>query len=74
MKNGQEVSLDNQVYDGDEIRLIKGKDAECILVDVFKYINVDRNNFRKIKLFVGGKESNFTTPLYDNAEIEIGFE
>jgi cell division protein FtsA len=74
LKNGQEVSLDTQVYDGDEIRLIKGKDAECILVDVFKYINVDRNNLRKIKLFVGGKEANFTTPLYDNAEIEIGFE
>lgn len=75
-KNGMLASLDTVVNYGDKIITLKGKDAECILVDVFKYINVDLQNSmgRKIKLTVDGKEASFSTPLHDNANVDIIFE
>jgi len=74
--NGKEADMTTPVADGDIIRTIPGKDAEAILVDVFKYISVDPtdNMGKKIKLLVNSQDANFTTPLFEGAEVKIGWE
>lgn len=74
-KNGEVASLETEVMDGDEIIIKKGKDAECILADVFRYINInpEEASGKRLRLLINGKDAGFSTPLFDNAEIEVGF-
>ncbi|MBN1824097.1 MAG: rod shape-determining protein [Endomicrobiales bacterium] len=74
--NGREVDENEQVNDGDIIRVWPGRDAEAVLVDIFRYISVDPKDTagRRIKLFVNQEEANFTTPLTQDADVKVVFE
>lgn len=74
--NGQEVSPDEFIINGADIRTIPGKDAELIVVDLLRYISldVDRNAGKKLKMFVNDREANFTTALPQGAEVKLYFE
>lgn len=76
LRNGHDSALDEPIADGDIIRTVPGKDAEAVLVDVFKYVQLDPNNQlgKKIKLLIDGQESQYTSPLHDNAEVKVFFE
>ncbi|MDD5491320.1 MAG: hypothetical protein PHV60_01390 [bacterium] len=74
--NSQEVSPDEFIINGADIRTIPGKNAELIVVDLLRYItlDVDRNAGKKLKMFVNGREANFTTALSQGAEVKLYFE
>lgn len=74
--NGKEADADTNISDGDIVRTAPGKDAEAILVDIFKYISLEPtdNVGKKIKLLVNSEEAAFTTPLFDGAEVKVGWE
>jgi cell division protein FtsA len=74
--NGQEVSPDEFIINGADIRTVPGKNAEVIVVDLLRYItlDVDRNTGKKLKMFVNGREANFTTALSHGAEVKLYFE
>lgn len=74
--NGKESGLDTEITNGDVIRTKAGKDAEAVLVDVFRYISIDPQNQlgKKVKLLINGQESQFTSPLCENADIKVLFE
>ncbi len=74
--NGQEVSPDEFIINGADIRTVPGKDAEVIVVDLLRYISldVDRNPGKKLKMFVNDREANFTTALSQGAEVKLYFE
>ncbi|MDD5131842.1 MAG: hypothetical protein PHH44_04195 [bacterium] len=74
--NGQEVSPDEFIINGADIRTTPGKNAELIVVDLLRYItlDVDRNAGKKLKMFVNGREANFTTALSHGAEVKLYFE
>ncbi|MDD5260007.1 MAG: ATPase [bacterium] len=76
MMNGQEVSPDEFIINGADIRTIPGKNAELIVVDLLRYItlDVDRNAGKKLKMFVNGREASFTTALSQGAEVKLYFE
>jgi cell division protein FtsA len=74
--NGQEVSPDEFIINGADIRTVPGKNAELIVVDLLRYItlDVDRNAGKKLKMFVNGREASFTTALSQEAEVKLYFE
>jgi cell division protein FtsA len=75
-RNGEESGYDASLIDGDVIRTFDGKDAEAVLVDVFKYMAIDPTNAlgKRIRLFIDGQESQYTSLLHDNAEVKVFFE
>jgi cell division protein FtsA len=76
LKNGEETGLDSVLNDGDSVRVINGKDAEAVLVDVFKYLAIEPKDGigKKIKLLIDGRESQYTSLLHENAEVKVYFE
>ncbi|MBI5555063.1 MAG: ATPase [Elusimicrobia bacterium] len=74
--NGQEVSPEEFIINGADIRTVPGKDAELIVVDLLRYISldVDRNAGKKLKMFVNNQAANFTTALSQGAEVKLYFE
>lgn len=76
LRNGKEAGLEALIGDGDIIRSVSGKNAEAVLVDVFKFVSLDPNNQigKKIRLLIDGRESQYTSPLHDNADVNVYFE
>ena len=74
--NGREVDEEAEVSDGDIIRTLQGRDAEAVLVDVFRYIALEPRDTagKRLKLFVNQQEANFTTPLSHDSDVRISFE
>ena len=74
--NGREVSEDAEVSDGDILRTVSGRDAEAVLVDIFRYISLEPRDTagKRLKLLVNQQEANFTTPLSYDADVRISFE
>jgi len=74
--NGREVSEDTEANDGDILRTISGRDAEAVLVDIFRYISLEPRDTagKRLKLLVNQQEANFTTPLSHDADVRISFE
>lgn len=74
--NGREVGPEAELNDGDILRTAAGRDAEAVLVDVFKYISLEPRDTagKRLKLLVNQEEANFTTPLSHGAEVRISFE
>jgi len=74
--NGREVAEDAEVNDGDIIRTAAGRDAEAVLVDIFRYISLEPRDTagKRLKLLVNQQEANFTTPLSYDADVRISFE
>jgi cell division protein FtsA len=74
--NGREVDEETEVSDGDIIRTMQGRDAEAVLVDVFRYIALEPRDTagKRLKLFVNQQEANFTTPLSHDSDVRISFE
>lgn len=74
--NGREVAEDMPVNDGDIIRTAAGRDAEAVLVDIFRYIAVNPRDSagKRMKLLVNQEEANFTTPLTYGADVKVLFE
>jgi hypothetical protein len=61
--------------DGDVIRTIAGKDVSAVMVDAFRYISVDPGAQvgKRLRLLLNDKESQFTTPLFEGADIKVLF-
>jgi hypothetical protein len=76
LQNGKEAPADHLLVDGDIIRTIPGKDCNAVMVDVFRYIAVDpaQQAGKRMRLLLNDKESQFTTPLFENADIKVLFE
>jgi len=76
LRNGEDAAPDDLLHDGDIVRSLMGKDAEAVLVDIFRYISVAPQDQigKRMKLFIDGQESQFTSPLHDNAEVNVLFE
>jgi hypothetical protein len=74
--NGQEAALDTLLRTGDSVRTVPGKDAEAVLVDVFRYITVNPQDQagKRMKLLINGQESQYTSVLNDNADVSVMFE
>jgi hypothetical protein len=74
--NGKEVDEYAEVSDGDIVRTVAGRDAEAVLVDLFRYISVEPKETagKKLRLMVNQQEANFTTPLTYGADVRIVFE
>ena len=74
--NGRETGGDAEVSDGDIIRTVPGRDAEAVLVDIFRYISLEPRDTagKRLKLLVNQQEANFTTPLSYDADVKISFE
>jgi len=74
--NGKEVDENYELTDGDIIRTMPGKDAEAVVVDLFKYISIDPQDAlgKKLKLLVNDFDASFTTPLIDGADVKITFD
>jgi hypothetical protein len=75
LQNGKAVPPDRLLEDGDIIRTSAGRDASAVMVDVFRYIAVDpvQQAGKRMRLLLDGKESQFTTPLFENADIKVLF-
>ena len=74
--NGQEVSADEFLISGADIRTAPGKDAELIMVDLLRYVplNVEQNPGKKLKMLINGRAASFTTGLSQGAEVQLFFE
>jgi len=74
--NGEESSPDVTVRNGDVIETVFGQDAEAALVDVFRFISLDprEQSGKRIKLLINDVESQYTSPLHENAEVKVLFE
>ncbi len=74
--NGQEVSPEEFIINGADIRTVPGRDAELIVVDLLRYVSldIDRSTSKKLKMFVNDREANFTTALSQGAEVKLYFE
>jgi cell division ATPase FtsA len=75
LQNGKEVLPDQLLKDGDIIRTIPGKDSCAVMVDVFRYIAVDPSAQagKRLRLLLNNHESQFTTPLFEGADIKVLF-
>lgn len=74
--NGLEVSPDEFIISGADIKTVPGKDAQLIMVDLLRYVplSIEQNQGKKLKMLLNGIEANFTTVLTQGAEIKIFFE
>ena len=74
-QNGKEVQADHLLKDGDVIRTVAGKDCDAVMVDVFRYISIDPNQQigKRMRLLLNDQESQYTTPLPENADIKVLF-
>lgn len=74
--NGKETGMNVVLHDGDILSTVSGRDASPVLVDVFNCISVEPAiaHGKKIRLLIDGCESQFTSPLHQNAEIKVLFE
>jgi cell division protein FtsA len=74
--NGQEVSADDIIPNGAEVKTVDGKNAEALLVDIFKFISLKMNDEsgKKLKLLINGQDARFTSLLEDGHEVKVYFE
>jgi hypothetical protein len=74
--NGKPVAMDTHVNDGDILRTSSGKDAEAVLVDIFRYLNINPHDKvgKRLKLLINEAEAQYTTPLLNNDEVKVLFE
>ncbi|MFH1239196.1 MAG: cell division FtsA domain-containing protein, partial [bacterium] len=74
--NGQEVSADDMIPNGADIQTIDGKNAEAILVDIFKFISLKMKDEsgKKLRLLINGQDARFTSLLEDGHQVEVYFE
>lgn len=74
--NGDKSAMDALVNNGDIISTQDGKDAEAVLVDIFRYLNVNPQDQigRKLRLMINDSDAQFTSPLFEGAEVKVAFE
>jgi cell division protein FtsA len=74
--NGEKAVLDAPVKDGDLLISADGKDAEAVLVDIFRHLTLDPQDQagRKLRLMINNNDAQFTSPLFDGAEVKVAFE
>ena len=74
--NRQESSSDDFIPNGAEIMTQDGKDAQAILVDIFRFISLKRDEEagKKLTLLINGRKARFTSLLEDGSEVNVYFE
>ncbi len=74
--NGREVSSEEFIPNGADVQTVDGKDAQAILVDIFRFFSLKLNeeSGKKLKLLMNGQEAKFTSLLQDGSEVEVYFE
>jgi len=74
--NGEKGTIDSPVKDGDLIISGDGKDAKAVLVDVFRHLTVNPpdQGGRRLCLMINDSDAQFTSPLFDGAEVKVTFE
>lgn len=71
--NGRSASIEEPIYNGVKINL-KRKEAACMLSDIFKVININPAAARsRLIMEVNGEPAGFTTPIYENSKIKLGW-
>ncbi|MDH7576337.1 MAG: rod shape-determining protein [Bacillota bacterium] len=74
LKNGTEVNLEEEVRDGDDIRVVRETVENPILADIFKYISFEEKPSQaaaRLVMLINGQEAQFTTPLKHGDKIRI---
>lgn len=71
--NGQPVSTEEEITDGMNLELDKGK-AAAILSDIFRVYKLESVSKGRLTMFVNGKEAGFTTPIFNGSKIELIWE
>ncbi|MCB4791135.1 MAG: rod shape-determining protein [Elusimicrobia bacterium] len=74
--NGKNAAMETEIKSGDIIRNCCGKDAEAILVDVFRYISVNPREQlgKRMRILINEQEANFSSPLFNDAKVKVLFE
>jgi molybdopterin converting factor small subunit len=74
--NGEKAAMDTVIKEGDSISTQDGKDAEAVLVDIFRYLNVNPQDQvgRKLRLMINDAAAQFTSPLFEGADVKVAFE
>lgn len=64
------------IVNGRPVLLNPGRDAQVMLVDLFKHISIstDQAVGKKLRLLLNGQEARFTSPLHHGAEVKVYFE
>ncbi|WP_054693617.1 cell division FtsA domain-containing protein [Syntrophomonas palmitatica] len=70
---GQPVALDQQLTEGMKLELDTNKGG-AILSDIFQVINIKPGLNGRLSLKVNGQDAGYTTPIYNNCEIELIWE
>ncbi|HQJ15072.1 MAG TPA: rod shape-determining protein [Candidatus Omnitrophota bacterium] len=74
--NGHEVSPDEFLVDGADIRVYYSKQHQVLLSEIFNYIDVDASKVlgKRMRFFVDDAPAGFTTRVADGAQVRIVFE
>jgi cell division protein FtsA len=74
--NGHQVSPDEFLIDGADIRVYQAKDRKILLSEIFKYIDIDPQKVlgKRLRIFVDDTPAGFTTPLVEGSRVKILFE
>ena len=74
--NGHQVSPDEFLIDGADIRVYQVKDRKILLSEIFRYVDVDPQKVlgKRLRIFVDDMPAGFTTPLVEGSRVKILFE
>lgn len=74
--DGREAQLEQLIHAGAKIELAAGERPQIFLSQVLPYLDIDLNEVKgkKLALSVNGQPAGFASPLYNGAEVCVGFE
>ncbi len=74
--NGHQVSAEEFLIDGADIRVYRVKERKFILSEIFKYIDIDPRRVmgKRMRILVDEEPAGFTTPLEDGSRVKFLFE
>ncbi len=74
--NGRQVSHEEFLIDGADIKVYYLKERRILLSEIFRYIDVDPQKVigKALKIWVNDTPAGFTTPLFEGSKVRILFE
>ena len=74
--NGHQVSPDEFLIDGADIRVYRVKERKILLSEIFRYVDVDPQKIlgKRMRILVDDAPAGFTTPLIEGSRVRLIFE
>jgi cell division protein FtsA len=74
LMDGQPVTLEDRIKQGATLSMVKSRNG-AILSDIFQVVNIKPSlQQQRLLIRVDGRDAGYTTPIFENSEIEITWE